>query len=131
MLKSTKSNRSYQHEARRLTLKELTQHGMRDQIEADNYVQIAEGIIQRLEEKCRNVKVTLQSQMTNVCRSLYNHRGLSSGPYSQCRNPLTATGFLVEMQFEQGNRKPQCESLSFVAKQLSAMNTQIESLPSS
>ena len=46
-------------EARRLTLKELTQHRMRDQIEADNYVQISEGIIQRLEEqleKCRGVK---------------------------------------------------------------------------
>ena len=38
------------YEARRLKLKELKQHRMRDQIEADNYLQIAEEIIQRLEE---------------------------------------------------------------------------------
>ncbi|KAK2573983.1 BTB and MATH domain-containing protein 38 [Acropora cervicornis] len=37
-------------EARRLTLEELTNHEMRDQIEANSYVQIAERIIQRLEK---------------------------------------------------------------------------------
>ncbi|XP_029191976.2 BTB and MATH domain-containing protein 36-like [Acropora millepora] len=116
-------------EARRLTLKELTQHGMRDQIEADNYAQIAEGIIQRLEEKCRDMKVTLQIQMTNVCRSLFNHRGLSSSGYAQ--SPSTTTGFLDKLQYEGvHNRSLQCQSLSDVAKQLSGMNAQIESLAS-
>ncbi|XP_015748904.1 PREDICTED: BTB and MATH domain-containing protein 36-like [Acropora digitifera] len=116
-------------EARRLTLKELTQHGMRDQIEADNYVQIAEGIIQRLEEKCRDMKVTLQSQMTNVCRSLFNHRGSSSSGLAQ--PPPTTKGFLDKLQYEGVyNRSLQCQSLSDVAIQLSGMNAQIESLTS-
>ena len=116
-------------EARRLTLKELTQHGMRDQIEADNYVQIAEGIIQRLEEKCRDMKVTLQSQLTNVCRSLYNHRELSYSAYYQ--HPMTMYSLLHSLQYEREyDRNVKCQSLSNVAKQLSEMNTQIESLPS-
>ena len=37
------------YEARRLTLKQLKKHGKRGQIEPENYTQIAEGIIQRLE----------------------------------------------------------------------------------
>lgn len=106
-------------EARRLTLKELTQHGMRDQIEEDNYVQIAEGIIQRLEEKlekCRGVKVTLQSQMTNVCRSLCSHRGLLLFGYCQS----TATGgFLDQLKGDTVSSNRQCNSLSDVAKSLS------------
>ena len=39
------------YEARRLTLQQLKGHGKRGQIEPDNYVQIAEGIIDRLEEQ--------------------------------------------------------------------------------
>jgi len=31
---------------------------MRDQIEPDNYLQIAEGIIQRLEERCKEMGAT-------------------------------------------------------------------------
>ena len=38
------------YEARRLTLKELKQHKRRDEVEQDNYLQIAERMIQRLEE---------------------------------------------------------------------------------
>ena len=116
-------------EARRLTLKELTQHGMRDQIEADNYVQIAEGIIQRLEEKCRDVKVTWRSQLTNVCHGLCNHRGMY---YTHRKPPMTATSLLSQLQCEGQTRNAQCSSISLsdVAKQLSEMNTQIESLPS-
>ena len=114
-------------EARRLTLKELTQHGMRDQIEADNYVQIAEGIIQRLEErleKCRDVKVTLQSQLSKMCISLYNHRSLT---YPRPSNTST---FLHKLQYEGNpNRNLQCQSISGIAKQLSEMDMQIDSLP--
>ncbi|XP_068722348.1 BTB and MATH domain-containing protein 36-like [Montipora capricornis] len=50
-------------EARRLTLTQLKMHGKRDQIESDNYSQIAEGIIQRLEEQCTDVKVTCQEKL--------------------------------------------------------------------
>ena len=39
------------YEARRLSLKELKQHSKRSEIEPDNYVQITERIIERLEEQ--------------------------------------------------------------------------------
>ncbi|XP_068705927.1 kelch-like protein 15 isoform X1 [Montipora foliosa] len=39
------------YEARRLTSQQLKGHGKRDQIEPDNYLQIVEGIIQRLERR--------------------------------------------------------------------------------
>ena len=40
------------YEARRLSLKELKQHSKRSEIEPDNYVQITERIIERLEKQC-------------------------------------------------------------------------------
>ena len=113
-------------EARRLTLTELRGHRMRDQIEADNYVQITEGIIQRLEEKCRNVQVTLRGQLKNVCESLCDHRRLYHR-YNQ--RPTFAIGFLDELQNEYDTRNLQCQPLSDIAKQLREMNTQIESIP--
>lgn len=114
-------------EARRLTLTELRRHGMRDQIEADNYAQIAEGIIQRLEETCRDVKVTWRSQLTNVCHSLCYHRGLY---YMHNQPPMTATALLNQLQYEGQTRNTQCSSISLsdVAQQLSGMNSKIESL---
>lgn len=114
-------------EARRLTLREFRRHGMRDQIEGDNYVQIAEGIMERHEKKCRDVKVTLQSQLKNVCQSLCNHRGMSN-KYSQC--PTTATFFLNKLKWDGETKNSECLPICDIAKQLSEMNTQIESLPS-
>ena len=117
------------YEARRLTLKELRQHGMRDQIEADNYVQIAEGIIQRLEEQCKDVKVTLQSTLAGVCKDLCNHRLLST--YLYMGPPVfNLTEFLRILQGDGDRGSVQCNSLSHVGKALSELNTQIESLPS-
>ena len=116
-------------EARRLTLTELRRHGMRDQIEADNYVQIAEGIMQRLEEKYRDVKVTLQGQLKNVCESVCRHRGLY---YRYNQRPTSAAGFLYKLQHHEDKMKNlqfQCEPISDIATQLSEMNTQIESIP--
>ena len=115
------------YEARRLTLNELRQHGMRDQIEADNYLQIAEAIIQNLEEKCRDVKVTWQTKLKNVSRSLYHHRGSARSVHDR---GMTATDFLSKLRNEGDTKKVQDEFYSDVAKQLSEMNTKIESLPS-
>ncbi|KAL9962434.1 hypothetical protein ACROYT_G031538 [Oculina patagonica] len=44
------------YEARRLSLRELKGHSKRDEIEPDNYVQITEGIIARLEEQVEQCK---------------------------------------------------------------------------
>ena len=62
------------YEARRLTLQKLKGHGKRDQIEPDNYVQIAEGIIDRLEEQrhMRSMReVWYPSQQQQVSFKLY------------------------------------------------------------
>ena len=61
------------YEARRLKLKELKQHRMRDQIEADNYLEIAEGIIQGLEEKCEVAKNNGLAYLLDASKSLYSH----------------------------------------------------------
>ena len=76
------------YEARRLTLKELKEHRMRDQIEADNYLEIAEGIIQRLEENCKVVKNTSLAKLYNVSSSLYGH----------CREKGTMVCYLYHAQ---------------------------------
>ena len=77
------------YEARRLTLKELKQHLMRDQIEPDNYLQIAEGIIQRLEEQCKVVKDKSLSKLFDLSQSLYSHAqhkgGVSKYRYNEKR----------------------------------------------
>ena len=89
------------YEARRLTLKELKHHGMRDQIEPDNYVQIAEGIIQRLEEQCKGVKGTCQSKLNEVSQGLHRHcraKGSVSSCYGPCSSPWpAATTILSEV----------------------------------
>ena len=58
-------------EVRHLSLKELKQH--KEEIEPDNYLQIAEGIIQRLETLETQCKVKQGSLkcMDRVCESLY------------------------------------------------------------
>ncbi|KAK2574461.1 BTB and MATH domain-containing protein 38 [Acropora cervicornis] len=114
-------------EARRLTLRGLRQHRMRDQIEADNYVQIAEGIMQRFEEKYRDVKVTLEGQLKKVCESLMSHRGIYCR-YNQ--RPKTTTGFLNKLRYEGEPWNLQCQPIPYIVEQLSEMNTQIESIPS-
>ena len=42
------------YETRRLSLKELKYHAKRGEIDPDNYLQIAEGIIERLEKHCQS-----------------------------------------------------------------------------
>ena len=60
--------------ARRLSLEQLKQH--KKEIEPDNYLQIAEGIIQRLETletQCKKVKEGSLRCLDRVCESLYRH----------------------------------------------------------
>ena len=61
------------YEARRLKLMELKQHKRRDEIEPDNYLQIAEGIIQRLETQCKEVREGSLRCLERVSESLYAH----------------------------------------------------------
>ena len=61
------------YEARRLKLMELKQHTRRDEIEPDNYLKIAEGIIQRLETQCNEVRRGSLKILEPVSESLYVH----------------------------------------------------------
>ena len=61
------------YEARRLSLKELKHHTKRDEIDPDNYLQIAEGIIQRLEKQSSEVKASCSQRLLNLSKCLYNH----------------------------------------------------------
>ncbi|XP_068748499.1 BTB and MATH domain-containing protein 36-like isoform X1 [Montipora capricornis] len=56
------------YEARRLSLKELKQHEKRDQIEPDNYLRIAEGIIERLEKQNEDLNATCQGMKRSSTR---------------------------------------------------------------
>lgn len=76
------------YEARRLTLKELKKHKSRDEIEPDNYVRIAEGIIQRLEAtvetQCKvnkQIKEGCLNRLKQASCSLFGHalaKGIAS-----------------------------------------------------
>ena len=61
------------YEARRLKLMELKHHKRRDEIEPDNYLKIAEGIIERLETKCKEVRQGSLKCLERVSESLYLH----------------------------------------------------------
>ena len=61
------------HEARHLTLLELKTHKRRLEIEPDNYIQIAERIIQRLEIQCKEVRVESVQNLERISQSLYLH----------------------------------------------------------
>ena len=83
--------------------------------------------MQRFEEKYRDVKVTSQGQLKNVCESLFYHRGIYC---SYTQRPTTTTGFLNKLQYEgETGNVVHCQPISDSAKQLSEMNTQIESIP--
>ena len=65
---------SYVYEARRLNLNELKHHSKRDEIDPDNYLQIAEGITERLEKQGSEVKTSCSLKLLDdLSRCLYAH----------------------------------------------------------
>ena len=60
-------------EARRLSLQELKYHSKRGEIKTDYYVKITEGIIERLEKQCKEVKASCSQKLLDSSRCLYNH----------------------------------------------------------
>jgi len=118
------------YEARRLTLKELKQHRMRDQIEPDNYLQIAEGIIQRLEELCKVVKDKSLSKLFDLSTFLYNHcrykGGMSSLSYYELK---TTDRYLTCLEEDVGKDNTGCSSLTNAAKYLKELKVAIDTLP--
>lgn len=126
------------YEARRLKLMELRQHKRRDEIEPDNYLKIAEGIIQRLETQCKEVRVESLKCLERVSESLYLHAKFPIVPlhvvregYMGCTVPRTTVerlGYLLrDEKKSSGNVK--CMNLKSVAEELIAHKKTIETLP--
>ena len=142
------------YEARRLKLMELKQHKRRDEIEPDNYLQIAEGIIQRLETQCKEVREGSLRCLERVSESLYAHVKVknnkpipsfgnwsynyeygSHGMYDK-REKEPSVSRIIDQRLDyllrdddksSGNVK--CMNLKSVAEELIAQKKTIETLP--
>ena len=116
------------HEARRLTLMELKMHRKRLEIEPDNYMQIAEGIIERLETQCKEVREGSLRNLERVSRTLYLHfESKNRGWYGV---PKTTNEHLhyVLSDSDKNNVQCTCLSLKSVAEELIAQKKTIETL---
>ena len=117
-------------EARRLTLKELKQHKRRDEVEPDNYLQIAEGIIQRLEEQCKLTKEESLIRLERISRSLYSHAEQKGTVYSfgYREKPDTDT-YLARLKSDRNAQNVSCNGLGNVAENLIGLKSEINKLP--
>ena len=126
------------HEARRLSLKQLKQHTKRGEIDPDNYLQIAEGIIERLEKQCSEVKASCSQKLLNLRKRLYIHTKkktrlfFSSGfEYIKYPNSPTTDDYLYALSKDNSEHKcnssstPLCPGLSEVSKHLTELKRKI------
>ena len=118
------------YEARRLTLQQLKGHGKRDQIEPDNYLRIAEGIIERLEKQCKDVRVTCQKQLKQASNNLYRHILPKHDSWARLSstNWWSTDAYLSEVKSDVNKPGVGCDSLSVVAEKLLEINAKIDSL---
>ena len=131
------------YEARLLTLKQLKEHKMRVQIDLDNYQQITEGIIQRLEatvaghstvaSQVQRFKIEGLKKLENVSRNLYGHaqrknsKAAVDGPGQP--PPRTPDEWLDRLSFDSYVSNTYCQSLDTTAAELKNLKKLIENLP--
>ena len=126
------------YEARRLTLMALKKHKRRDEIEPDNYLQIAEGIIQRLETQCEKVREGSLKCLERVSESLYRHVKVKNdepfpfyGKNEKAPPDLmmidNRLGYLLSDD-DKSSGRVKCMSLKSVAEELIAYTKTIETL---
>ena len=111
--------------ARRLSLKELKRH--KEEIKPDNYLLIAEGIIQRLETQCDEVREGSLKCLARVCQNLYWHdreKDNSRAPDTD----VVLNRLLKDVDKSSGDVV--CHSLKCVAEELMAQKKILETLPS-
>ncbi|XP_022801467.1 BTB and MATH domain-containing protein 45-like [Stylophora pistillata] len=122
--------------ARRLSLKELKEHTKRDEIEPENYLQIAEGIITRLEETCKEVKENCEKVKKNcsaklnaLSSSLFNHathKGIVEPLNSYRRQVLTVKEKLNALKKD--DSKDNCSGLGWTATCLEELQNLLQEL---
>ena len=111
------------YEARRLSLKEIKQHTKRGEIDPDNYLQIAEGIIERLEKQCSEVKAGCSQKLLDSSRCLYNHAtGKGSIDFPASRNPSAGDYLNILTKFDRFEHKSN-SSLSWGSDSSSSRGT--------
>ena len=124
------------YEARRLSLKQLKDHCKRAEIEPDNYLQIAEGIIVRLEEQCKAVKTSSLKKVDDLSRFLYSHAYRKGLYYYLAPGQNALTSWYVDaLKTDKSEHKCNssscviCPSLSEAGEHLSALMSTIQTLP--
>ena len=118
------------YEARRLTLMELKMHRKRLEIEPDNYMQITEGIIHRLEAQCKEVREESLKCLERVSQSLYWH--VKDRNNTACRGVkvIATTGERLDyLLWDSDKFNAKCNNLKSVAEELIAHKKTIETLP--
>ena len=131
------------YEARRLSLKELKHHTKRGEIDPDNYLQIAEGIIERLEKQCSEVKACCSQKLLDLSRCLFSHAKqktrlfFPSGlEYVDHPNGPTTDQYLYALNRDNSDHrcnstssKSYCPGLSEVSKHLTELKGKLQTLP--
>ena len=118
------------YEARRLTLMELKNHKRRLEIEPDNYLQIAEGIIQRLETQCKEVREGSLKSLERVSQSLYVHAKDRNNDAHRGVLVIETTGERLDYLLRDSDKfNAKCSNLKSVAEVLIADKKTIETLP--
>ena len=129
------------YEARRLSLKQLKQHAKRGEIEPDNYVQITEGIIERLEKQCYEVKAGCSQKLLDSSRCLYDHAKEKGNVPSVASCSFYSSSPTIDQYLHALNRdnsehkcsssspKSFCPGLSEVSKHLVELKIRLEALP--
>ena len=112
-------------DARRLSLKELKQH--KEEIKPDNYLLIAEGIIQRLETQCDEVREGSLKSLARVCQNLYWHDREKNN--SRAPDTDVVLNRLLK-DVDKSSDDVVCNSLKCVAEELMAQKKILETLPS-
>ena len=131
------------YEARLLTFNQLKEHKMRVEIDLDNYKQITEGIIQRLEatvaehdtvaRQIQRLKIEGLKNLENVSKDLYYHaqsknsEAVVMGPGQPF--PRTPDDWLYRLIFDSHVSNTDCPSLSNTAAALKNLKKLIENLP--
>ena len=127
------------YEARRLSLDELKQHTKRGEIDSGNYLQITEGIIQRLEGQIRQysaVKGRCSQKLLDSCRCLYNHalkKENISYLYTYGTRQPSIDQYLQALNEDNTDHKCHwgrfCPGLSEVSNHLIELKRRLETLP--
>ena len=118
------------HGARRLTLMELKNHKRRLKIEPDNNLKIAEGIIQRLETRCKEVRDKSLKCLERVSRSLYLHVQDRNNCALMGHKMIATTGERLDYLLCDSDKfNVKCLNLKSVAEELIAHKETIETLP--